>query len=181
VKLEREIEIESSADEAGRRARAFLTAVGYDQELAGAELRFRRGSVAGSLASFAPRKWGSRAVVRTRAGGREGHTMVTLAVDVTTFGQVVTKKDRAYWKAEFDAWEAAVGTGTVEGERALAESHDAMVRRAWIKMGTFTGVCIGVAGPLGYALGLTQLASPVPIAVGVAAAMAAILVLAIWR
>jgi hypothetical protein len=146
MRLERTIEIEGTAEACAERVRSFLEAVGYAEER-GAPLRFARGSALGSLTAVGPRSWGARATLALDEAAGGGRTRLGMVLEVNTFGQIVTGRDRDYWNDELEALALAARTGDLQ-VRALGERHAEVVRAGWTKMGIIAAVALVVAVPV---------------------------------
>jgi hypothetical protein len=151
MKLEQSFEVTATAHEIEARVGAFMQRNGYHPS-ADSTLRYSRGSRAGSLVAFSPRKWQTQAVLNQTQLG-QSRWQITLALDINDEGQIVTQHERLYWKNELDQFQQAVQTGEsspdelAAQERAITQSG---VRVFLISLGT--GLIVGLAFTLMIAL-----------------------------
>lgn len=146
MKFETTLEIAASARDARNRARAFLRRAGYRSDPKSL-LRFRRGSIRGSLTSFSPRKWKARAAVSIEPLDGD-HTRVSLAVTVNTTGQRVTERETTFWQAEMDAFREALETGVFPMDR-LDDDLEVITTGGWKGLRVFVVVALAVGIPVG--------------------------------
>ena len=140
--------IEIAASEARKRIHTIVTALGYGpiqpmQEQA--VLQYQRGSRLSSLVSFSPKGWGGRLAARVSSNS-EGSSQVNLDYDINTFGQMVTQKERDFWKAEIKDVERSVRNGSVDIAQTM-ELRGSALRQNLIVMAVITPFAI-VAGIL---------------------------------
>ncbi len=108
MELERTFTVTLSPNDARRRVESFLSAAGFAMVDGGNPLVFRRSNRLRSLFATAPD--GMLAVV-TIAIRRHGssHSQLRVQYAISTFGQLVTDADRAFFDAELAELEAALG------------------------------------------------------------------------
>jgi hypothetical protein len=109
MQLTRNVTTRETKAVAHRTISAYLEGAGFRPVVGETFLTYERGSVRGSMFSFSPKKWHTRATVQftPSSAGPEG-TDVFIALDVNTTGQIVLKRERAVLEKELDGLVAAV-------------------------------------------------------------------------
>lgn len=128
MRLERTFEVNATASDCGDRLISFLQNLGYVRE-PGSALRFRRGALLGSLTSFSPNKWKTKASAAVERLDDQRST-VSFSLDVNTTGQLVTEGEREYWNKEIEGLQTAVRTGAVQTEH-LTRDRELTARAGW--------------------------------------------------
>jgi hypothetical protein len=123
MKIEHTISAQVSEGLLKERASAFLQNAGYRPVNRKGDLVYKRGALLGSLFSFTPKGWRARVVVKTQPGS-EGVTEARFRLDIDTTGQMVTEKERLFWKNEMEGLILAVRTGNPISKPALEAAGD---------------------------------------------------------
>jgi hypothetical protein len=171
MKYERTFELETTAKEAEKRAEEFLAQAGYER-ISTSELKYKRGSMLGSLTSFSPRK--SRASLLTRIHPLDSdRATVSVTLDVNTTGQIVTQRDIDYWETEIEGFKKTIESGNFSFEN-LNEDHQKIIKSGWKGFWIFLVVTFAVGFPIGVIASMLNPAfSNIGIVAGVTAGMAA--------
>jgi hypothetical protein len=111
MKIEHTLSVPVSEPIIKERASAYFKNAGYRALPDGDYLVYERGSFLGSFISFSPRGWKVRAKVRTKPVS-EGGTEARLLLDINTTGQLITEKERIFWRNELEGLLLAVKTGS---------------------------------------------------------------------
>jgi len=171
MKYERSFEIEATTKDAEKRVEEFLAQAGY-QRTSNSELKYKRGSMLGSLTSFSPRKWRASLLTRIHPLDRD-RAKISVIVDVNTTGQMVTQREKDYWETEIEGFKKAIESGKISFE-GLNEDHQKLTRSGWKGLWIFLGVALVVGVPAGViASKINPAYSNVGIAVGIVAGIAA--------
>jgi hypothetical protein len=91
------------------RASAFFSNRGYKRIQKNEAIVYHRGSILGSIFSFTPIGWRVRAEVGVKP--ENGSTHVRLLLHIDTRGQIITQKERLFWKNEVEGLIIAIRTG----------------------------------------------------------------------
>lgn len=133
------------------RVGSFLSAAGY-RELASSPMKYKRGSLIGTLTALSPNKWQADALVETEPAG-ENQTNVRLKLDVNTTGHIILPKEGDYWQSEMDTFEQDITSGEINVE---SSSKSALALKSSVVKGIMifllAAVLVGV--PAGVLLGL---------------------------
>lgn len=153
------------------RARNFLSAAGY-QAVSSSPVKYKRGTLFGSLASISPKKWQAQASVEvTPSGGNQ--SMVALKIDVNTRGHIITQKEVAYWRTEVEGFERAVSAGEVNPD-GLDEAVGAVTKSVWKGFLVFVLVALAVGVPIGLLMSrINRSFSSVGMVIGICAGLLA--------
>ena len=146
MKCERTFELETTAIEAEKRVEEFLAQAGYER-ISTSELKYKRGSMLGSLTSFSPRKWRASLLTRIHPLDRDRAT-VSVTLDVNTTGQMVTQREKDYWETEIEGFKKAIESGKFSFE-SLNEDHQKLTKSGWKGLWIFLGVALAVGFPIG--------------------------------
>jgi hypothetical protein len=171
MNLERTFVVAQPEAVVAERARNFLSAAGY-QAVSLSPVRYKRGTLFGSLASISPKKWQAQASVEVAPSGG-GQTTVALKLDVNTKGHIITQKEVAYWQTEVESFERAVSVGDVNAG-GLDDAVAAVTKSVWKGFLVFVLVALGVGVPVGLlASRINRSFSVVGIVIGICAGLAA--------
>jgi hypothetical protein len=111
MKIEHTLSVPVSERLIKERASAYFQNAGYRVLTSDDCLVYKRGSILGSFISFTPKGWKVRAKVRTNPV-LEGGTEARLFLDINTAGQLITERERIFWKTEFEGLILAIKTGS---------------------------------------------------------------------
>lgn len=120
MKLERQVQVEATREQATKRVHAFFASTGY-RPARGKALVYERGSLLGSWTGFEPRRWFTRATV-TLDGSAFGPVTVRLDLHVNASGQMVTPEENAYWESELARFDEAMRSGAVDNAALASEA-----------------------------------------------------------
>ena len=114
MKLERTFIVMQPETVVKERVGSFLSAAGY-RELATSPMKYKRGSLIGTLTALSPNKWQADALVETEPAG-ENQTNVRLKLDVNTTGHIILPKESDYWQSEMNTFEQDITSGEIKVE-----------------------------------------------------------------
>ncbi len=114
--IERTTEVEVPEDAAQQRAIAYMTDRGFRMIGEMPFLTFRRSNKFATGFVFSPKSWGMRVNMRTVE--EDGRLKITVTLDIPTFGNIVSAKDRAFWTLEIDGLFSAI-RGQTESPQAI--------------------------------------------------------------
>lgn len=133
MNLGRSFTTRETPDRARQLIGAYLERVGYRPAGAAPASVYKRGSRLGSLVGFSVKGWHVTATIEV-APGQDESTQVTVSFDIDTTGQIVIKKERAFWDHELEGVVAAAN-GTNVGVSPLAQAEERVRREARLKGG----------------------------------------------
>ena len=126
MKIERTVTVAVNEAIALERATAYLRQVGYKQVSSEPFLVFQRGFVLGSLTSFTPKHWRSKAKIHIMPDNNR--VKVVVVFEVNRIGQFVIGKDKAFWDAEIEGLKAAICSGDIDTTKETKVAREALVQ-----------------------------------------------------
>ena len=126
MKIERTVTVAVNEAIALERATAYLRQVGYKQVSREPFLVFQRGFVLGSLTSFTPKHWRSKAKIHIMPDNNR--VKVVVVFEVNRIGQFVIGKDKAFWDAEIEGLKAAICSGDIDTTKETKVAREALVQ-----------------------------------------------------
>lgn len=152
--LERTFSAPVSPNEARQNVTLFLGVVGYQATDKGNPLVFQRSNRLKTMVATSPDGWQCVATIAIRREGATG-SLVRVRYEVSTFGQLVTDAERAFFEAELNEIGAALeaapaiaeGVATSGERAALAREQNAAVAAREMRIED-TGVDTRVAGAI---------------------------------
>jgi hypothetical protein len=124
-----ELNINSTDKEAiiKKRIITYFNKVGYKLNTSKSVLEFQRGSFLGTWLAFSPRGWDTTATVLFSSDSKKIlKSSITYSID--TSGQLVTEKERLFWKRELEDLEKFASTGEVEESASIKHSNSAIIQ-----------------------------------------------------
>lgn len=143
--IQREWTVTGDLRQALDRLGAYLLAVGYlqDRSAIGKEQVFSRSSAEMSLIGINPRQWGCTVRVNPFPEGEA--TRVVVGWHIATTGQLITRHDVAYFKAEIAAAESAL-----KGTESRIQAAEDALQQARRLMAVFLILSLVGGVPLGF-------------------------------
>lgn len=130
MQLSRNLTTHETEAVARRTVSAYLEGAGFRPVPGETFLTYERGSVRGSMWSFSPKKWHTRATVQFTPSSTDPEgTDVFIALDVNTTGQIVLKRERAVLEKELDGLVAAVRGTPAVTDKTGEESQPPALRQ----------------------------------------------------
>ncbi len=126
MELDRTFVASLSPNEARQRVTAFLAAAGFKTVDGGNPLVFQRSNKLKTMMAAAPDDWQAVVNVAIRRHG-SSQSQLRVQYDISTFGQLVTDAERAFFDTEIAELEAALGGESTEApapveSKALADA-----------------------------------------------------------
>ncbi len=111
----------------------YLERAGYKPAGPAPAFVYRRGSKLGSMFGFSVKGWHVTATIQL-APRNDGSTQATVSFDIDTTGQMVIKRERAFWEQEIEGLVSAAG-GTNAEVSPIAQAKEQVKREAQLKGG----------------------------------------------
>lgn len=127
-------------DAAVTRIENYLNTIGFRLiEKDSSRLRFKRGSLLGSLTSNKPRKWKSEILV-----SNQSHSDFQVILDINTTGQTVESHEEEFWEIEIDNIKKIIEGEDIVSTQEVESSIARVAKNAIVYSIVYALVCSGV-------------------------------------